>query len=261
MPRFNETKRTAIRNKIITGADKYNKFLMNKVFLVICEDGSLHNVRFFAKDFQHLTGIHSDLSQKDFFEKALNKTLTVDNILEQQKYDGYTLKYKTNIIENIEKNIYGDSSESLFMLNLHTKTFDYPVAIRNSGLKGCVGFKQTNHRARTIRKYANSNNADKELKIIGIFSKSQEESKYTEFVYLSDIEVFSALELDMKLFSNEIVGKLTIQKEQKEQFSKETSDDEKAVDNKETTDNKNAIDNEETIHSEDVTETKSSCNN
>ena len=62
----------------------------------------------------------------------------------------------------------------------------------------------------------------------------------------------------MKLFSNEIVGKLAIQKEQKEQFSKETSDDEKVVDNKEITDNKNAIDNEETIHNEDVTETKSS---
>ena len=209
MPRLNESKRTAIRNKIITGADKYNKFLMNKVFLVICEDGSLHNVRFFAKDFQHLTGILSDLSQKDFFQKSLDKTLTVDNILEEQKYDGYTLKYKTNIIENIERIIYGDSSESLFMLNLHTRTFDYPVAIRNSGLKGCVGFKQASHRARTIRKYANSGNADKELKIIGIFSKSQEAPKYTEFVYLSGIEVFSALGIDMELFSNEIADKLT----------------------------------------------------
>lgn len=209
MINLNESVRTILREKVITGADKYNRYLMNKVFLVVCEDGSLHNVRFFAKDFQHLTGVLSDLSEGEFFTRCSNRTLSVNNIAEQQKYNASTLRYKTDVILDIEKIIYGDSSESLFMINLHTRTCDYPVAIRNQGLQACVGFKQTSHRARTIRKYSNSGNADDQLRIVGIFAKTQEESKYTELVYLINNATFSALEIDFNLFSDEIIARLS----------------------------------------------------
>ena len=50
--KINEQKRLIIRQKILTGAKRYKKYLMDKDFIVICEDGSIHRLKFFPKDFQ-----------------------------------------------------------------------------------------------------------------------------------------------------------------------------------------------------------------
>ena len=36
-----------IRKQIISGARNYKKLLMDKVFLIVCEDGAEYEVRFF----------------------------------------------------------------------------------------------------------------------------------------------------------------------------------------------------------------------
>lgn len=207
--RLDDNMRISMRSKIIAGAKKYNDYLMNKLFMVVCEDGSVHEVRFFASDFQHLTGLLSDLSETEFFQRCYDATLSVNNILEEQRYNLSTLKYKHKIISDIEKIIYGDSSQSLFMMNLHTKTSDYPVAIRNKSLKACVCFRQDIHRARSLRKYSNSENADNQLEIIGIFAKPIGSSKYTELVYFKNTELFLSFELDMTVFSDDVIAKIS----------------------------------------------------
>ncbi len=186
--KINEQNRLNMRTKIINGAKKYANDLVNKDFMVICEDGSIHSVRFFKKDFQHLTGLLSDLSENDFFTRCMNGTISVQNILEDQKYNIATLKDKTRKIEQINEIVYGNTANSLFMVNLHTNTADYPVAIRNKDISMCVGFREKSNRARTLRKYANSGKADDQLEIIAIFAKTMGTELYTEKVYLKDAE-------------------------------------------------------------------------
>lgn len=182
--KINEQKRLIIRQKILAGAKCYKKYLMDKDFMVICEDGSIHRLKFFPKDFQHLTGILSDLSESDFFKRCYDKTISVQNILEDQKYNFSTLKFKTMKVEYIDKIIYGNSQNSLFMINLHTKTRDYPVAVRNKDLDTCIGFTGTVNRARTLRKYVKSEQADKQLEIIAIFGKRIPDQIYSEQIYV-----------------------------------------------------------------------------
>ena len=202
---INIPERLNMRTKVLNGAKKYDTKLINKIFWIICDDGSQHNVRFFKKDFQHLTGLLSDLPESEFYKRCCDNTLSLNNILPNQKYNLPTLRYKTNIINNIDDIIYGRSENSLFMINLHTHTIDYPVAIRNSNMNACIGFKDNSHRARTVRKYANSANADKQLKIIAIFSKQQSDKKYTNLVYLSDKTVlFEKISNIKELISEDI---------------------------------------------------------
>ncbi len=185
--RVSEQIRANMRTKILNGAAKYRDKLIDKDFWVICKDGSKHNVRFFRKDFQHLTGLVSNLSsEEEFFDKCCDKTISVQNLEEKQHYDISTLKFKTKRIETIDEIVYGNTVNSLFMVNLHTKTGDYPVAIRNKDINTCIGFRDNINRARTLRKYNNSNDADEQLEIIAIFAKKPENTIYSEKVYLKD---------------------------------------------------------------------------
>lgn len=178
--------RARLRAKIVTGSQKYKTKLMGKIFCVICEDASEYNVRFFSKDFIHLTGVASDLDDERFFENSVKGLLTDGNILENQKYNWSTLKGKSDRIENIDQVIYGDSENSLFIINLHTNTSDYPTAIANKSINTCIGFRSELNRARTLRKYSNSMNADEKKEIIAIFSKIPGKDEYSEFVYMKD---------------------------------------------------------------------------
>lgn len=56
-----------IRKQIISGARNYKKLLMDKVFLIVCEDGAEYEVRFFKGDYKHLTGVYSNLDDDVFF--------------------------------------------------------------------------------------------------------------------------------------------------------------------------------------------------
>lgn len=187
--KINISIRKNMRNKIIKGAVNYQNHLIDKDFMIICKDGKIHNVRFFKKDFQHLTGLLSDLSEIDFFERCLNGSILVSNILEDQKYNISTLRYKTKKIEIIDKIIYGNTNNSLFMINLHTNTGDFPVAIRNKDISTCIGFRGNGNRARTLRKYSNSSNADEQLEIIAIFGKHSSDKLYSEKVFLKDKDI------------------------------------------------------------------------
>lgn len=177
--------RNSMREKIIAGAKNFKIHLMNKTFAITCNNNEIYYVRFFAKDFQHSTGLLSNIPEMEFFERCYDETISVENILENQKYNISTLKFKTNKVANIQDVMYSATDGGLFMINLHTHTRTYPVAIRNKNINVCVGFTGNMNRARTLRKYTNSNNTDEQLEIVSIFCKNNDPVLCDQLVYKS----------------------------------------------------------------------------
>lgn len=207
-------KRLFLRDKIIEGSRKYKNKLMNKSIFIICEDGTSYTVRFFANDFLHLTGIHTNLDEGRFFENSSLGFLSEGNIDEKQKYNWQTLKSKAIRIQNIDEIIYTDVNDSLFMENLHTNTYTYPVAIRNTTQNTCIGFKDDINKARTLRKSTNSTNADSQKKILAIFSKPPGQALYGELIYISDVTVLLSKKPNVTgLLSDNILEKINIKKD------------------------------------------------
>lgn len=122
--------RKKLRNNAIKGASQYAHYLMDKVFLVVCEDGKEYELRFLKSDYRHLTGIRTNLDDDTFFEQCKSRTLDIGNINEYQKYNWDTLKTKAKRICDIQRLLYDNIQNALFMINLHTKTRDFPVAIK-----------------------------------------------------------------------------------------------------------------------------------
>lgn len=77
---IDENKRKKLRENAIKGAEKYSHYLIDKDFLVICEDGTEHVIHFYKSDFKHLTGIKSNLNENDFFTNCVNRHLDLGNI-------------------------------------------------------------------------------------------------------------------------------------------------------------------------------------
>ena len=184
---INENKRRRLRECIIKGAGNYAHYLIDKDFLILCEDGEEYIVHFLKGDFKHLTGVTTDLSDIDFYKSSIKCTLDIGNINENQKYNWATLKSKVKRISYIHRILYDNIQDSLFLINLHTNTRDYPIAIKNTNIDACIGFVENNN-ARTLRKYGSSNDADSQKKILMILAKRRKESLYEEIVYLSMVE-------------------------------------------------------------------------
>ena len=172
-----------LREKIIQGAINFEKYLTGKSFKIICEDKSETIVRFFKRDFKHLTGIDSDLNENEFYEKCLQSHIETGNIFNEQKYDWSTLKGKSNRIENIHKLLYEDAEKTLLLNQLKVNTTVFPVAIRNDNMKTCVGFAGSVHKARSLRKSNSSKNAKQEKVIVAIYGRTNEETDFSEIVY------------------------------------------------------------------------------
>lgn len=199
---IDENKRKKLRNNAIRGAAKYSHYLIDKDFLVICEDGTEYVLHFYKSDFKHLTGIKSNLNDDDFFTNCVNRHLDLGNISEYQKYNWETLNSKSKRIIQIHRIVYDNIQNTLFLINLHTNTKDFPVAIKNTNIDTCVGFLNTNNKARTLRKYNSSNDAEKEKKICLILAKKVNTTLYNELIYISNIKnIYDA--------NNKIVDKLS----------------------------------------------------
>ena len=185
---IDENKRKILRDNTIKGARQYSHYLVDKDFLVLCEDGKEYVLHFLKNDFRHLTGIKSDLRDDVFFQNSKKGHLDLGNIAEYQKYNWETLKSKSKGIVQIHKVLYENIQNSLFLINLHTNTRDFPVAIKNTNINACIGFVDSYHKARTLRKYNSSNNADLQKKISLIAAKKSNMVLYNELVYTSAIK-------------------------------------------------------------------------
>ena len=176
-----------LRDLIINGARHYQKYLVGKNFLIVCEDGSKNEVCFIQNDFKHLTGLYSDFNDLDFFNHCLHSTIDTGNISTEQKYDWSTLRRKCKGIENIEKLIYADTQKTLLVNGLNTHTKIYPIAIKDLSSNICIGFVSDICKARSMRKASSSNDFESEKTIKAIFSRNNDSSKYNELIYISSV--------------------------------------------------------------------------
>lgn len=176
-----------LRGQIITGARNYKKYLANKVFKIICEDGEEVDIRFFASDFKHLTGLYSNLDDEEFYQKCVLGIVDIGNIDTNQKYNWSTLKVKGNHIENIHELLYKDCKKTLLLNALDTNTYVFPYAVKNTVSNMCVGFVSGINKARSLRKASSSTKFRTEKTIIAVFAKTLETCTYNELVYISDV--------------------------------------------------------------------------
>ena len=176
-----------LRRQIIIGARNYRKYLADKVFKIVCEDGMEVDVRFHISDFKHLTGLYSNLDDDDFYQKCVSGKIDIGNIDTHQKYNWKTLRTKGNYIEKIHELLYKDSSKTLLLESLLTHTYVFPYAVVNKSNNMCVGFVSNINKARSLRKSSLSLHSSSEKCIIAIFAKLSGSRKYDELVYVSGV--------------------------------------------------------------------------
>lgn len=190
MNQLTEGHKEKLRSQIITGAQNYNKFLLNKVFKIICDDNSTVDIRFFSNDFKHLTGLYSDLNDSEFYNNCCTGHISSGNIDTNQKYNWSTLKTKGKHIENIQELLYKDGEKILVAEVLDTNTYIYPYAVKNLSNNICVGFVNNINKARSLRKASNSTNVKSEKKISAIFAKHINSTLYDELVYIDSTKKY-----------------------------------------------------------------------
>lgn len=197
MHSLSESKKKRIIRDIIIGARLYGKFLVPHDFLIVTSDGKYNEVRFHKEDFAHLVGVRSYLNDLDFYKNCIKGTIAENNIKDQQHYDFGTIRKKIMRITKIHKIIYADAQTNLVLVNLHTKTHDFPLAIENTHDKMVVAFLGKDLHARSLRNN-NQTNADEKKSILAIFSKEKNsKSNYSNCVYLKNYGILKGVCCDL----------------------------------------------------------------
>lgn len=186
MYRLSVTKKHILRTLIVQGANRYYRYYCNKEFLIVCDDGYSTTVTFVKKEFKHLSGIRSNLSDSRFFQMAYNLLLAEGNIESEQKYNWSTLYRKATQLNDIYYLLYSEGNKTLLLDALSTHTRVFPIAIRNDAKDMCIGFISNIHRGHSLRKARNSHDAQRIKRVTAIFSKAINDVSYDELVYLKN---------------------------------------------------------------------------
>lgn len=180
--------KSKLRHQIILGARNYRKYLVGKVFRIVCEDGTNIDIRFFPSDFKHLTGLCSNLNNISFYRNCISGSIDVGNISSEQKYNWSTLKTKCRFIEHIHEVLYKDGQRVLVTRFLDTHTFVFPYAVKNEANNICIGFVDDICRAHSLRKASTSMKFASKQNIIAIFAKDVSSERFHELVYVSSVK-------------------------------------------------------------------------
>lgn len=186
MHSLSESKKKRIIRDIIMGSRLYAKFLVPHDFLIVTSDGKYNEVRFHKEDFAHLVGVRSYLNDLDFYKNCIKGTIAENNIKDQQHYDFGTIRKKIMRITKIHKIIYADAQTNLVLVNLHTKTHDFPLAIENTHDKMVVAFIGKDLHARSLRNNNQTNVDEKNSK-----------SKYSNCIYLKNYGILKDVCCDL----------------------------------------------------------------
>ena len=192
---------------IVNAAENYKKYLQDKVFLVIYIENTVVKtvqVEFRDNHFLHLTGVCTKLSAKRFYEKCINRKLSVEDFeldkrgKTQQKLMVlpflHELLYHNCMIGNfINSGIYiradyfvGNTKAILSVGFRYGKKVDFPVTL----------YKED------IRKLSQPTN-----KVLAIFLRAYNQQRYTECTYLS-----KGQEIDKLPISEEIKALIQVEK-------------------------------------------------
>ena len=146
-------------------------------------EGHVYKVEFNKKDFLHLCGVTTNLSATDFFENCVNSTLTKNNICTNQRKDWNSLKGKEKCLLNLQ-HLITTPTDSLFLEDLVTSTFTFPVAIRNDNRDIAIAFKANkNYVARSLRKARHSVNCSHSYIIDTIYRYPKNDIQNSTLIY------------------------------------------------------------------------------
>ena len=186
--KLDEKQKDTLIGYLKTAGPKYNKYLLGKEFLIVCDDYSTHKIRFVKRKFNHLTGLNTSLNDNNFYNNCLKGIISKSAIEDFQHYDFKTLCKKCSRLAKIDLFLNAETNSTLFLENLHTNTADYPVAVNNVSLDVCVGFRGNLFECATLRTSANSFNADTSKRILCILSRNLSEKRFSNINYISNLK-------------------------------------------------------------------------
>lgn len=95
----NERDKEIFRQRIIKGAQLFDKYLLHKEFIIITIDFEIYKVTFKKKEFLHLTGLTVNVGENLFYDLCKNSKISKNNISNFQRHNKNTLMTKTANIE------------------------------------------------------------------------------------------------------------------------------------------------------------------
>ena len=184
----NRIDKKSVLKIITTAAQQYDKFLKDKHFLIIYQQGKLKKsviIGFRDMNFLHLTGIHTKLTAKRFYDACLSGKLAEKDI---ELDDKGTTRQKLEVLPYLHQILYhncmighfinsgvciradyfvGDTKAVLSLGVRNGKTVDIPVSLYKENVKKLVS---------------------PTCKVLAIFSKQYNEQKFLNCTYLSKNE-------------------------------------------------------------------------
>lgn len=170
---------------ITVAARDYHKYLQDKHFLLIYQDVKnieVTQVEFRSNHFLHLTGIKTELSAQRFYEKCLNRKLSVEEIEMDKKGK---VQQKLSVLPFLHELLYNNCMIGNFINSGICIKADYFVGNTKAVLS--VGFrwgKRTDFPVtlykEDVRKLSSPTN-----KVLAIFVKDYDQQAYTKYTYLS----------------------------------------------------------------------------
>ena len=183
-----DSKKEYIRKQIIAASYEYRDNLAGKVFLYV-SGNEYFEVVFQTDRFMHLTGVNSNLSAQDFYEKAKDSLLTTGQIDFDSKHSYHGAKKKLPCLLLLPSLT---NSLVCVVKNLKTLTLTYKIGVTNLdftiGLTENVDFKGNKINdwflPRTLRvKDKSIENSSSSEFVDFIFSKDASMDKYDTMTY------------------------------------------------------------------------------
>ena len=188
MKRTKQSKKIAIRNEIIDAAEIYKRELAGKVFMFVYND-EWFEVVFKTDRFLHLTGVSSQLSARDFYNKAQKRQLTENQFNFTQQHPYETARRKLPCLKRLPELT---TNLVCVVKDLTTVTLTYKIGLTNLdftlGLtENCdINGNKINDwfLPRTLRTKDNAINVSSDSHFIDfVFEKSTFEDKYRKITF------------------------------------------------------------------------------
>lgn len=180
-------KKKSLTKSICESAKLYKEKLVGKTFIYVLEDGRFIEVMFLKRNFKHLTGVESSLSANDFYSKAAKNQLAFSQVRFSSEHPHRLAAKKVKHLSNISEMAVNE----LFVLEeITTETRTYRFGTTDMNLTLCLDEDSNNSLlVPTSLRAEDCFSKSKEVySVTRIYSKQNDEKKYSTLVYSDDTE-------------------------------------------------------------------------
>ncbi len=201
--------RKNIVKRIKTASVLYKKCLVGKRFMCVF-DGRYIEVIFKAENFRHLTGVGTKLSARRFYDYSVHGKLEESQIFFGQDHPFSLCQRKIQHINDIANMA---ESECFMLEEIKTSTMTYKFGTTDLHFTLCLN-KELNENGleksecyvvQSLRDEDCFSKCDSAYTVTHIFSRQNDQKKYTNLLYLDDSSSVEELSKEIKsLLSEEI---------------------------------------------------------